>query len=96
MQAERWAGFMSFKLMPARGTIRIGKFDQRLRCSSSLKANITDFRCFPSSVPRKALAALTIRGVAVWARAGGERSPSDTAMLNAATAVGPVSLVRFM
>src|SRR5690242_9196642 len=53
--------------MPLRGTIAIGRLDQRLRCCSSSNANSTVCRCFVSSVERNVFAALTIREVAVSA-----------------------------
>src|SRR5947209_10620479 len=57
-------------LMPPRGTMAMGKFDQRCRCFSSSKAYNTVFLCWSSSFERNAFAALTIRAVAVCAIAG--------------------------
>src|SRR5665213_1049578 len=54
-------------LRPARATIPVGRFDQRLRCCSSSYANRTACLCLPSSVARKEFAALTMCEVAVCA-----------------------------
>jgi hypothetical protein len=45
---------------PARLTIAVGKFDQRLRCALSLKSKTTLPRWVSSSVARKFFAAATI------------------------------------
>jgi uncharacterized membrane protein YpjA len=53
--------------MPFRGTMEMGRFDHRFRCSSSSYANTTFCFWFWSSVVMKAFAAFTISAVGVWA-----------------------------
>src|SRR5512132_1358700 len=87
------AAVMSPSLTPLRWKIPVGKFDQRVRCASSVNAKLTAAFWVASSVARNACAAVTAAYVASPAGGGSTEPAPPVPLLAAVPVVLPLVVV---